>query len=66
MRNCLFAREETDLLTPLRNGEDVAPLIEANVLGKHLMLGGLPPFKPEAEEQVLKDLSERPMVSIGG
>lgn len=66
MRNCLFAREETDLLSALRRGEDIAPLIEANVLAKHAMLGGLPPFKPELQEEVLHDLSVRPMVSIGG
>jgi hypothetical protein len=30
------------------------------------MLGGLPPFKPESQEEVLHDLSVRPMVSIGG
>jgi cyclic pyranopterin phosphate synthase len=66
LRNCLFAREETDLLSPLRRGEDIAPLIEANVLAKHAMLGGLPPFKPEKQQQVLHDLSARPMVSIGG
>jgi cyclic pyranopterin phosphate synthase len=66
MRNCLFAREETDLLSALRRGEDIAPLIEANVLAKHAMLGGLPPFKPESQEEVLHDLSARPMVSIGG
>jgi cyclic pyranopterin phosphate synthase len=66
MRNCLFARTETDLLSALRRGEDIAPLIEANVLAKHAMLGGLPSFKPESQEEVLHDLSERPMVSIGG
>lgn len=66
MRNCLFAREEMDLLSALRRGEDIAPLIEANVLAKHAMLGGLPPFKPEKQEEVLHDLSARPMVSIGG
>jgi cyclic pyranopterin phosphate synthase len=66
MRNCLFSREETDLLSALRRGEDIAPLIEANVLAKHAMLGGLPQFKPEAQEEVLHDLSARPMVSIGG
>lgn len=66
MRNCLFAREETDLLSALRRGEDIAPLIEANVLAKYAMLGGLPAFKPEKQEEVLQDLSERPMVSIGG
>ena len=66
MRNCLFSREETDLLSALRRGEDIAPLIEANVLAKHAMLGGLPVFRPESQEEVLHDLSERPMVSIGG
>ncbi|HRD53204.1 MAG TPA: GTP 3',8-cyclase MoaA [Flavobacteriales bacterium] len=66
MRNCLFAREETDLLSALRRGEDITSLIEANVLAKHAMLGGLPLFKPEKQEEVLHDLSARPMVSIGG
>lgn len=66
MRNCLFAREETDLLAALRRGDDIAPLIEANVLAKHAMLGGLPPFRPDKQEEVLHDLSARPMVSIGG
>lgn len=66
MRNCLFSRQETDLLSALRRGDDIAPLIEANVLGKHAMLGGLPPFKPEKQAEVLHDLSARPMVSIGG
>ena len=60
------SREETDLLSALRRGEDIAPLIEANVLAKHAMLGGLPQFKPEKQEEVLNDLSARPMVSIGG
>ena len=66
MRNCLFAREETDLLTALRKDEDVSALIEANVLAKHKMLGGLPPFNPDKQEEVLHGLSERPMVAIGG
>lgn len=66
MRNCLFAREETDLLSALRRGEEVSPLIEANVLAKHQLLGGLPRFNPDKQEEVLHDLSSRPMVSIGG
>lgn len=66
MRNCLFAREETDLLTPLRRGEDLSDLIQANVLAKHQMLGGLPRFQPDKEQKVLQDLGKRPMVSIGG
>ena len=66
MRNCLFAREETDLLSALRKGEDVSALIEANVMAKHQMLGGLPRFNPDKEDEVLHELSARPMVSIGG
>ncbi len=66
MRNCLFAREETDLLGALRRGEDLAPLIQSNVLAKHKMLGGLPPFNMEKQQEVLGGLSGRPMVKIGG
>ncbi|HQV50877.1 MAG: GTP 3',8-cyclase MoaA [Flavobacteriales bacterium] len=66
MRNCLFSREETDLLKAMRSGADLGPLIEANVLAKHKMLGGLPPFKAASETEVLNHLSARPMVSIGG
>lgn len=64
MRNCLFAQAETDLLTPLRNGEDIRPLIEQNVLLKKERLGGLPEF--DREKEVGEKISERPMVSIGG
>lgn len=66
MRNCLFSREETDLLTALRNGEDVHQLVRTNVLAKHKMLGGLPPFKLEKETEIGRTISVRPMVSIGG
>ncbi|MGB6047152.1 MAG: GTP 3',8-cyclase MoaA [Flavobacteriales bacterium] len=66
MRNCLFARQETDLLSAMRKGEDVSPMIEANVLAKHKMLGGLPKFNPDKQEEVLDGLSGRPMVAIGG
>lgn len=66
MRNCLFAREETDLLSALRRGDDLAELITANVRAKHKMLGGLPPFQPDTQQEVLHGLSSRPMVAIGG
>ena len=35
MKNCLFSNEETDLLTALRNGENVEALIRQTVLNKH-------------------------------
>lgn len=64
MRNCLFAQEETDLLFALRNGFDIRPLIQENVLGKQAALGGLE--LDDGSGSAPEDLSERPMVSIGG
>jgi GTP 3',8-cyclase len=64
LRNCLFARAETDLLTPWRAGEDIRPLIAASILAKAEKLGGLPEFQDEATLQ--GQLSKRAMVKIGG
>jgi cyclic pyranopterin phosphate synthase len=57
LRNCLFAKNETDLLTPLRNGEPIIPLIQQNVLNKAAALGGM---------NDLHSNSERSMIQIGG
>ena len=59
LRNCLFSREESDLLAALRKGLDVRELIQRNVLQKYGMLGGL-------EFGAIGEISERPMVAIGG
>lgn len=64
MRNCLFSTEETDLLSALRRGEDVRPLIRACLAAKKEKLGGLPAF--QNEEEVKSHLSSRSMVAIGG
>ncbi len=64
LRNCLFARAETDLLTPLRRGEDLRPLIEASIAAKAARLGGLPHFTER--EALMEALSDRAMVKIGG
>lgn len=64
LRNCLFSRNETDLLSVLRAGEDVRPLIRQSILDKHARLGGLPEF--EDEDQVRAEISKRAMVKIGG
>src|SRR5262249_51215852 len=40
LKNCLFSKDETDLLTALRNGEDVVPLIYGNIKSKAKELGG--------------------------
>jgi GTP 3',8-cyclase len=64
LRNCLFAREELDLLTVLRTGGDVRPLIRAGILAKAEQLGGLPDFQDR--DALERALSARAMVKIGG
>jgi GTP 3',8-cyclase len=64
LRNCLFARAETDLLTPWRAGEDIRPLIAASITQKAEKLGGLPEFQDQ--EALQAQLSKRAMVKIGG
>lgn len=64
IRNCLFAKVETDLLSTLRAGGDIRPLIEKSINGKHKMLGGLPELQNlEASNEAISD---RSMVRIGG
>lgn len=63
MRNCLFANNEMDLLTPLRKGEDITKLIHQNLAGKYYMLGG----NVETEWELHQTEShERTMMGIGG
>ncbi len=40
LKNCLFSKGETDLLTPFRNGENILPLILENIQSKAKELGG--------------------------
>jgi cyclic pyranopterin phosphate synthase len=63
MRNCLFSKTETDLLTALRSGEDITPLINECLFGKHYMLGGHDE-KQWAEHH--SESKERSMLAIGG
>jgi len=63
MKNCLFGKDEFDLITPFRKGEDIVPLIEEAVFKKHKALGGqfvdYLTVNPE-------DLENRSMIKIGG
>jgi cyclic pyranopterin phosphate synthase len=63
MRNCLFSKTETDLLTPFREGKDIVPLIQSCLHGKHWMLGG-----NSGENWGLSATEEkkRTMMGIGG
>jgi cyclic pyranopterin phosphate synthase len=64
IKNCLFSKSETDLLTPLRLGEDVLPLIHQNIRSKAKELGGQ--FTPDFEHLFADDIDNRSMITIGG
>ncbi|MDQ3049635.1 MAG: GTP 3',8-cyclase MoaA [Bacteroidota bacterium] len=63
MRNCLFAKSEIDLLTPLRAGQDLVALIRDNLKAKHFKLGG----NTETSWGLTETASaKRSMMGIGG
>jgi len=64
LKNCLFSTSETDLLTPLRNGQDVVPLIYQNIKSKAKELGGQ--FTADFEKIEAAALHNRSMITIGG
>ena len=64
LKNCLFSNGETDLLTALRNQEDVLPLIQASIRSKKKELGGQ--MVPNFEELDANAINNRSMITIGG
>jgi GTP 3',8-cyclase len=64
MKNCLFSEKETDLLSALRRGEDVVPLIHQSVKAKAKELGGQ--FTADFEHLHAEDIHNRSMITIGG
>ena len=64
LKNCLFSTGEADLLTALRRGDDVLPLIHANVKSKAKSLGGQ--FSGTFETLEAATLHNRSMITIGG
>ena len=64
LKNCLFSREETDLLTAFRNGNDIRPLIFQNIKSKAKELGGQ--FNTDFEHLHAEDINNRSMITIGG
>jgi len=61
MKNCLFANSETDLLTPMRNGEEMNELIINSIKTKKFSRDGMD-VKMDAEHYE----QNRSMISIGG
>jgi cyclic pyranopterin phosphate synthase len=64
LKNCLFSKEETDLLTALRNGEDILPLIQDTILRKAKALGGQ--FSGVFNNIDPASIDNRSMITIGG
>ncbi|ULQ54871.1 GTP 3',8-cyclase MoaA [Flavihumibacter rivuli] len=64
MKNCLFSASETDLLNPLRNGEDILPLIQQTIKAKKKELGGQ--FTTDFENLEATTIHNRSMITIGG
>lgn len=62
IKNCLFSKDETDLLTALRNGYDVTKLIHENILMKNKELGG----QFSINEVNASAIENRSMITIGG
>ena len=64
MKNCLFSKEETDLLSACRRGEDIVPLILGNVLAKAAERGGQ--FVEDYHQLQAVEIENRSMIAIGG
>ncbi|TDQ08706.1 GTP 3',8-cyclase MoaA [Pedobacter metabolipauper] len=64
LKNCLFSDGETDLLTALRNGEDVLPLIKASIWSKKKELGGQ--LGKHFQQLDAGSINNRSMITIGG
>jgi len=64
MKNCLFSKSETDLLTAFRKGEDIIPLILGSIQSKAKELGGQ--FTKDFEKIHSENIHNRTMIAIGG
>jgi cyclic pyranopterin phosphate synthase len=64
LKNCLFSAQEKDLLTPLRQGNSIEPIIQKVVQQKLKIRGGMDTMellkKPEIHSK------NRSMITIGG
>lgn len=64
MKNCLFGKEELDILGTLRAGKDIEPLIRLSVWNKHAALGGQ--FTQDYTKAEAEKIENRSMIKIGG
>ena len=64
IKNCLFGKEEIDLLTPLRKGENITQFILQSVQNKHSVMGGQ--LEKDYKQTDAKNIINRSMIGIGG
>lgn len=64
IKNCLFGKEELDLLGALRKGENVEDIIRLSISRKHKALGGQ--FDPDYLKANPEAIENRSMIKIGG
>ena len=64
IKNCLFSVTENDLLTPLRNGKDISPIIQKAIQSKFKMRGGMDTIKKLGTPSLYE--KNRSMITIGG
>lgn len=62
IKNCLFSNSESDLLSALRNGQELESIIRSSILKKEFERGGTKDFSTIKNN----DLDNRAMVAIGG
>jgi len=64
MKNCLFGKEEMDLLGTLRKGQPILPLITESIARKHAVMGGQ--FGKDFHQADADKIENRSMIKIGG
>ena len=64
LKNCLFSKNETDLLTPFRQGQDLTALIATSIRSKAKQLGGQ--FDNSFQSLDALKIENRSMITIGG
>lgn len=64
LKNCLFSATESDLLTPLREGKSIEPIIQKAIQAKFKMRGGMDTIEKLQEPKLHS--KNRSMITIGG
>jgi len=64
IKNCLFSNDETDLLSTLRSGDDIVPMMINSIQNKKKERAGITSFNDAESEGIF--LKNRSMTTIGG